>query len=165
MAKECSFDIVSQLNLQEVDNGVNHAMREISVRYDLKNSKSKIEFDKKEKEIRISAPDDFKLRSVIDVLQSKLVKRSISMKAIKYGKVTSALGGTLSVNAELIDGMPSEKCREIGKTIRKGFPKCKVQVEGEKVKVVGKSKDVLQQVVSMLKEKDFGIPLQFINYR
>jgi len=165
MAKECSFDIVSQLDLQEVDNGVNHAMREISVRYDLKNSKSNVEFDKKEKEIRISAPDDFKLKSVIDVLQSKLVKRGISLKAIKYGKVTSALGGTVSVNAELINGMSSEKCREIAKVIREEYPKCKVQVEGEKVKVASKSRDVLQQVIALLKEKDFDIPIQFINYR
>lgn len=165
MAKENSFDIVSELSLQEVDNGVNQAMREISVRYDLKNSRSRIDLDKEKKEIQISAPDEFKLKSVVDVLQSKLVKRGISLKALKYQKVVPSLGGTVSLKVDLIDGLPSEKCREIGKMIRDSKLKVKVQVEGEKVRVSSASKDLLQQVIGIIKERDFDLPVQFVNYR
>lgn len=165
MAKENSFDIVSKLDLQEVDNGINQATREINVRYDLKNTKSTLVLDKNKKEIQISAPDEFKLRSVVDVMQSKLVKRGISLKALKYQKVVLSLGSTVSLKIDLIDGLPSEKSKEIAKAIRDSKLKVKVQVESEKVRVSGQSKDVLQQVISILKEKDFDLPLQFENYR
>jgi len=165
MAKENSFDIVSELNMQEVDNGVNQAVREISVRYDLKDSKSKISLDKTKKEIEIVSPDEFKLKSIMDVLQSKLFKRGISLKVLKYQKVVSSLGGTVSLKVDLVDGLPSEKCREIAKLVRDSKLKVKVQVEGEKVRVSSPSKDILQQVMGIIKEKYFDIPLQFVNYR
>ena len=165
MAKENSFDIVSELNMQEVDNGVNQAVREISVRYDLKDSKSKISLDKTKKEIEIVSPDEFKLKSIMDVLQSKLFKRGISLKVLKYQKVVSSLGGTVSLKVDLVDGLPSEKCREMAKLVRDSKLKVKVQVEGEKVRVSSPSKDILQQVMGIIKEKDFDIPLQFVNYR
>ncbi len=165
MVKEHSFDIVSRLDFQEVDNAINQARREISVRYDLKNIRSKLVFDKKNKEVEISAPDEFKLKSVVDILQSKLVKRGISLKALKYRKVLPSLGGTVSLRIDLIDGVSSEKSKEIGKVIKSYNPKVKVKVEGDKIRVFSRGKDTLQQIISVIKEKDFDLPLQFVNYK
>ncbi len=165
MAKDNSFDIVSELDMQEVDNGVNQTVREISVRYDLKDSKSKVALDKTTKQIEIVSADEFKLKSIMDVLQSKLFKRGISLKALKYQKVVSSLGGAVSLKVDLVDGLPTEKCKEISKLVRDSRLKVKVQVEGEKVRVSSPSKDALQQVMGIIKEKDFDIPLQFVNYR
>lgn len=165
MAKEHSFDIVSVLDMQELDNAVNQTTREIHVRYDLKNTNSKVVLDKNTKQVHVAAADEYRLKSVVDVLQSKVIKRGISLKALKYQKVVPSLGGAVSLNIDVVDGLSSEKAREVAKVIRDTKLKAKGQVEGEKVKVSSPSKDVLQQLIKVFKEKDFDIPLQFVNYR
>ena len=165
MAKEHSFDIVSQLDFQEVDNAVNQAIREVNVRYDLKDSNCKLNLDKKNREITITAPDEFKLRSVIDILQSKLIKRDISLKALKYQKITSGLGGTASLKIDLVDGLSQESTKAISKIIKSAKAKVKVKIENNSIRASSQSKDALQQIIRFIKEEDLDIPLQFVNYR
>ncbi len=165
MAKEYSFDIVSQLDFQEVDNAVNQSIREVSVRYDLKGSNCKLNLDKKNREITITAQDEFKLKSVLDILQSKLIKRDISLKALKYEKITSGLGGTASLKIDLVDGLSQENTKAIGKIIKSAKAKVKVKIESNSLRASSQSKDALQQVMRLIKEEDLDIPLQFVNYR
>ncbi|MBI4744432.1 MAG: YajQ family cyclic di-GMP-binding protein [Actinobacteria bacterium] len=163
MAKESSFDIVSQVNFQEVDNAVNQTKKEIQTRYDFKNTDSMIVFEAEEIEILTS--DEYKLKSIIDVLQSKMVKRDVSLKSLDYGKVEEAAKGRVRQKIGIVSGVSSEKAREINKFIKTLGIKVNTQVEGDKVRVSGKNKDDIQAVIKNIKEKDFGIPLQFINYR
>lgn len=165
MAKDSSFDIVSELNLQEIDNAVNQANKEISTRYDFKNSKSKVIWNKVDDEVVIEADDDYKLRSVQDVFHSKLVRRGIDLRALDYKKPEQASGGTMRQTAKIQQGIDTEKAREIVKIIKNSKIKVQAAVEGSKVRVSGKNKDDLQKVIQMLKEQDLGIPLQFANYR
>lgn len=165
MAATCSFDIVSKLNLQEVKNAVDQSMKEIQQRFDFKNSKSEIHLDEKENQVVVVSDDEYKLKSVNDILQSKLVKRGVSLKALEYGKTEESLGGTVRQKIRLQQGIVSEKAKEIAKAVRDAKFKVQTQIQGDQIRVTGKSKDELQTVIAFLKERDFGVPLQFTNYR
>lgn len=165
MAKDNSFDIVSQIDLQEVDNAVNQATREISTRYDFKGTRTEISFDRAEARLVVTSNDDFYVKSAVDVLQSKLVKRRIDLKALSYGKIEQAAGSTSRQEIGVITGIDPDTARAINKAIKTTKTKAKVQIEGDKVRVSSKSRDDLQDVIAFVKSQDFGIPLQFINYR
>lgn len=165
MAKENSFDVVSEVNFQEVDNAVNQANKEISTRYDFKGSSSRVTWDKGREAIVLNADDEFKLKAAKDVLHSKLVRRGIDLKSLSYGSVEKASGGAVRQEAQVQRGIPQDKAREINKYLRSSNLKVQVQIEGAKLRVSGKSRDELQRAIALLKEKDFGLPLQFTNYR
>ncbi len=158
-----SFDIVSQVDMQEVRNAVDQTLKEIGQRFDFKGSKTSVQLEKTE--ITVVSDDEYKLRSVLDILQSKMVKRGISLKSLVYGKVEEALGGTARQKITLQSGIPAEKAKEITKAIRDGKFKVQAQIQGDQIRVQSKSKDDLQSTIGFLKGKDFGIPLQFTNYR
>ncbi len=160
-----SFDIVSEVNLQEVDNAVNQSQKEIATRYDFRGSKSSIQFDKEKKIIHLIGDDDFKIKAVIDIAQGKLVKRGISVKALTIGKIEDAAGGLRKCDITLIVGVETEKAREIVKFIKDSKLKVQSQIQEEQVRVSGKNRDDLQEVIALVKGKDFGLPLQFGNYR
>ena len=165
MAKDQSFDVVSHVDMQEVDNAVQQATKELVQRYDLKDTGSKIVLDRHEATLTVSAPSDFVLKQVIDVLNTKLIRRDIDLKAVQWGKEEAAAGGTVRVHGAIVHGIDAEIARKINKEIRDSFKKVKVQVEGDKVRVFSPSRDELQGVIQFLKEQDYGIPLQFVNYR
>ena len=161
---ENSFDIVSKVDLQEVSNALQQALKEIHTRYDLKDSKSDIQLDAKEGLVLASA-DEYKLRSVNDVLQTKLVKRGVSLKALTYGAIEPAAGSTVRQKVSLQQGIPIEKAREIVKLVKNSKLKVQASIQGDFVRVSGKDRDTLQQVIAMIKQSDFGIDMQFTNYR
>ncbi len=165
MAKDQSFDIVSEVDMQEVDNAVQQAAKELVQRYDLKDTGSSIELDKHEAKITLKAPSDFVARQVVDVLGSKLVKRSIDLKALSWGKVETATGGSIRQTASIVNGIEADLARRINKEIHDEKFKVKVQIEGEKLRVFSSSRDDLQSVIAFVKANDYGIPLQFTNYR
>lgn len=160
-----SFDIVSEVNLQEVDNAVNQSAKEIATRYDFRGSKSSINFDKEKKIVHLIGDDDFKIKAVIDIVQTKLVKRGISVKALTIGKIEDAAGGLSKCDITLIVGVETEKAREIVKFIKDSKLKVQSQIQEEQVRVSAKNRDDLQEVIALVKGKDFGLPLQFGNYR
>lgn len=160
-----SFDIVSEVDLQEVDNAVNQAKKELFQRYDFKNSKSSIDYNRAEKKITLVADDDFKLRSLRDILDTKMVKRNISLKALKYNEPQKAFEGTLRQIVELTSGLPREKQKDLVKIIKEFNSKLQAQIEGEKIRVSSPKKDDLQAVIARLRAIDFPLPLQFCNYR
>ncbi|MBZ4655402.1 MAG: YajQ family cyclic di-GMP-binding protein [Peptococcaceae bacterium] len=164
MAKENSFDIVSEVNLQEVDNAVNQTIKEISQRFDFKGSKADVELTK-EDEIKVVADDEYKLKSVIDILQSKMVRRGVSLKFLEYGKVEPAAGGTVRQIITIKKGISKEKGKEIVNAIKNMKLKVQAQIQDDQVRVSGKERDDLQKVIQHLKQQDFGIELQFTNYR
>ncbi|OGW60781.1 MAG: YajQ family cyclic di-GMP-binding protein, partial [Nitrospirae bacterium RIFCSPLOW2_12_42_9] len=141
------------------------ALKELGQRFDFKGSKSEILLDEKNKEISVGSDDEYKLKSVLDILQSKLVKRGISLKALTYGKIEPALSGTVRQKISLQQGIPSEKAKEIVRVIKDLKLKVQSQIQGDQVRVTGKNKDDLQAVIKHLREKDFGIDMQFTNYR
>lgn len=163
MAKDSSFDIVSKVDMQEVTNAIHQAQKEIEQRFDFKNSKSSIELQG-DKIILIS-DDEFKLRNVVDILESKLVKRQVSLKALEYGKVQPAAGDTVRQEVKLIQGISPEKGKEINKLIKESKIKVSSSIQGDQIRVTGKNKDDLQAVIALLRKQDLGIELQFINYR
>jgi len=165
MAKEQSFDVVSQVDLQEVDNAVQQAVKEIAQRYDLKDTGATLSLDRKAAELALAAPSDFVLRQVKDVLASKLVRRGIDLKALSWGNVQSASGGTVRVTASIVNGIPDDVARRISKDVRDLKRKVRVAIEGDKVRVFSASRDELQGVIAHLRAQDYGIPLQFTNYR
>jgi cyclic-di-GMP-binding protein len=166
MAKDNSFDIVSEVDMQEVDNAVQQASREVAQRYDLKDTKSQITLDKHGATITIVAPDDFVLKSVKDVLASKLIARKIDLKAIQWPeKPEAAAGSTVRLAGGIVAGIPTETTRAINKAIKDRKFKVKVTIEGDKLRVSGAKRDELQEVIAFVKGEDFGIPLQFSNYR
>jgi uncharacterized protein YajQ (UPF0234 family) len=165
MADEHSFDIVCEIDLQEVSNAVNQAVKEIGQRFDFKGSKSSIELDKAAKSIKIISDDEHKLKSVIDILQSKLVKRGIPLKALIYGKIEPASGNTVRQTISLQQGVPVEKAKEIVKIIKDTKLKVSAEIQKDQVRVRGKKIDDLQKIISILREKDLGIHIQFANYR
>ena len=165
MAKDNSFDIVSEVDLQEVDNAVQQASKEIAQRYDLKDTKSSITLDKTNSTITIAAPDDFVEKSVRDVLASKLISRKIDLKAITWGKSETASGGTVRVVGTIVAGIPIETAKKINQAIRDNKWKVKVAIEGEKIRVSAPKRDDLQTVIAFVKGEDFGIPLQVNIYR
>lgn len=160
-----SFDIVSEVDLQELDNSINQAMREIGNRYDFKGSKSEIEFDKEKNIIKTIADDDYKMQALIDILQNKAIKRGISLKSLHTGEVQDAAGGLKRCEIKLVVGIEQAKGKEIIKKIKDAKIKVQPQIQDDKVRVSGKKRDDLQEVISFLKESDFGIPLQFENFR
>ncbi len=163
MAKENSFDIVSQVDMQEVMNGVNQAKKEITQRYDFKNSKSDITLE--EKSIRILTEDDFRLRSIVDILETRLLGRKVPIKNMDFGKAEDAAGGMIRQNIAIAQGIEIEKARQIVKDIKNTKIKVQASIQGDQVRVAGKNRDDLQAVIALLKEKDYGVELQFINYR
>jgi len=165
MGKEQSFDIVSQVDMQEVDNAVQQASKEIAQRYDLKDTGATVSLDRKAAQVALTAPSDFVLRQVKDVLASKLVRRGIDLKALSWGAVQQASGGTVRVTATVVNGIPDDVARKISKEIRDLKRKVRVAIEGDKVRVFSASRDELQSVIAHLRAHDYGIPLQFTNYR
>ena len=165
MAKNCSFDIVSNVDLQEVKNAVNQAMMEIRQRFDFKGSQSAITLDEKIPALNLVSDDEHKMKSVVDVLETKLIKRKVSLKALDYGKVEAAGGNTVRQTIQLQQGIPQEKGKEIVKVIKGMKIKVQGQVMDDQVRVSGKNRDDLQAVIAELKEKDFGIAMSFTNYR
>jgi uncharacterized protein YajQ (UPF0234 family) len=160
-----SFDIVCKIDLQELDNAIQQARREIQTRYDFKGSKTSIEFREKEHELVLVSESDFRLKAVLDILQSKMVKRGISLKAITLGKIEPAAGGMARQTISLQQGIPIEKAREIVKLIKNTKKKVQAAIQGEQVRVSGKSIDDLQDVIQLLKAEDLGIHMQFVNMR
>ncbi len=165
MAKNCSFDIVSNVDLQEVKNAVNQATMEIRQRFDFKGSKSEISLDGKVPALNLISDDEHKMKSVVDILESKLIKRKVSLKALSYGNVEPAGGNTVRQTIELQQGIPQEKGKEIVKAIKGMKIKVQGQVMDDQVRISGKNRDDLQAVIAELKEKDFGIAMSFTNYR
>jgi len=163
MAAENSFDIVSKINMSEVTNAVSQAMKEISQRFDFKGSKSDITQEKDA--LVIVSDDEYKLKSVLDILQTKLVKRGVPIKNVSYGKIEAALAGTVRQRLTLQQGIPTDKAKEIVKTIKDAKIKVQASIQADQVRVSGKSRDDLQTVIQLLKGKEFGIELQFDNYR
>ena len=165
MATENSFDIVSKIDLQEVKNAMEQALKEVGQRFDFKGSKSDIRLDETAKEISVTSDDDYKLKSLIDILQTKLIKRGISPKALTYGKVEAGLGGTAKQKITLQQGIPSDKAKEIVRAIKDLKLKVQTQIQGDQLRVTGKNKDDLQSAIKCLRETDLGIDMQFTNYR
>ena len=165
MADEHSFDIVSKVDLQEVLNAVQQAMKEISQRFDFKDSKSNIELNNDKNEIVIVSDDEYKLKSVIDIFQGKLVKRKVSLKSLIYGKIEPALSGTVKQVITLQQGIPTEKAKEIVKIIKDTKLKIQAEIQKDQVRVRAKKIDDLQSLIRLLKEKDLGIYMEFANYR
>ena len=163
MAKDASFDIVSKLDMQEVSNAVNQAVKEIGSRFDFKGSKSSIDLG--ENDITLLSDDEGKLRQVIDVLESKVIKREISLKSLDYGKIEPASGGTVRQVVKLRQGIDQDNAKKIVKLIKDSKIKVQVSVQGDQVRVTGKSRDDLQAVIQLLRGADLPVALQFTNYR
>jgi uncharacterized protein YajQ (UPF0234 family) len=158
-----SFDIVSKTEMQEVSNAIQQALKEVHTRFDLKDSKSNIELEKDA--IVLHSVDEYKLKAVNDILQQKLVKRGVSLKSLTYGPVESAAGGTAKRSITLQQGIAIEKAREIVKLVKDSKKKAQASIQGDLVRISGKDRDTLQEVIAMLRQHDFGIDLQFVNYR
>jgi cyclic-di-GMP-binding protein len=165
MPENFSFDIVSEVNLQEVDNAVNQALKEIGQRYDFKGSKSSIELNQKEKQLTVHSDDDFRLKSVIDILQNKLIKRSVPVKALDYGPVEQASGGTARQVIRLRVGIDKEDAKLLVRMIKDTRLKVQAQIMEDQVRVTGKAKDDLQAVMKTVREADLKFAVQFTNYR
>ena len=165
MAEQNSFDVVSKVEMQEAKNAVDQALKEISQRFDFKGTKTELTLKEKEGELVIVSDDDYKIKSVVDILRAKLIKRGVSVKAFSFGNIEPALGGTVRQVAKIQNGLSSEKAKEIAKEIRDAKFKAQAQIQGDQVRVLSKSRDDLQLVIAFLKGKDFGVDLQFINYR
>lgn len=160
-----SFDVVSLIDMPEVNNAIQQAMKEVTTRYDLKDSKSHIELNEKEKKLTLSSADDFKLKAVTEILQSKLIKRQVPVKNLTYGTINSAAGSTVKQEVTLTSGIPIEKARDIVKKIKDSKLKVQAAIQGDLVRISGKDRDTLQQAIALLKGADFGIDLQFTNFR
>jgi hypothetical protein len=159
-----SFDIVSKVDEQEVDNAVNQAIKEMSQRYDFKGSKSEIKWENKG-EITLTGDDDYKLNAIIDMLQNKLIKRGVSIKSLEYGNVEEASGGLKRQVIKIIQGVDSDKAKAIVKFIKGKKLKVQAQIQGDQLRVTGKKLDDLQEVIAVVKGEDFGVDLQFENMR
>jgi uncharacterized protein YajQ (UPF0234 family) len=160
-----TFDVVSKIDMPEVVNSIQQAMKEIQTRFDLKNSKSDIQLNEKELKITLASSDEFKLKAVIDILELKLVKRKVPMKNLTYGPVIPAAGSSVRQEITLQQGIPIEKAREIVKTIKDSKKKVQASINADVVRVSGKDRDTLQEVMALLRGHDFGIDMQFTNYR
>ena len=165
MAQEFSFDVVSKVDLQEVLNAVQQASKEIATRFDFRGSKSKVEWNEKELTLTMTSDDEGKLKSVKDILETRLVKRGVAVKSLDYQKVEPAAMGTVRQDVKIQQGIASEKAKEIVKTIKDRKLKVQAAIQGDQVRVSGRAKDDLQEVMTLLRAGDFGVPLQFTNYR
>lgn len=166
MAKDESFDVVSEVNLQEVDNAYQQAKKELTQRYDLKDSKATLDFDKGNQRFTLVAPSDFVASQVKDVLNSKLVHRKVDLKSVKWGESESASNMQIRIIGTIVQGIEKDTASKINKDIRDlKLKNIKVQIEGDKLRVFSPKRDMLQEVITFLKEQDYGQPLQFTNYR
>lgn len=163
MAQDFTFDIVSKTDMQEVANAVQQAQKELAQRFDFKGSKSSIALEGEE--IVLVSDDEGKLLSVKDILETKLVKRKVALKAVEYQKLEQAAGSTVRQRAKIVQGIESEKAKAIVKSIKDAKLKVQASIQGDQVRVAGRNKDELQKAISLVKENDFGIPIQFTNYR
>lgn len=165
MAKESSFDVVSTVDMQEIDNAYQQAKKELTQRYDLKGSGAELSLDKQNKTITVAAPVDFVARQVIDIMGSKLIKRGIDLAAVKWGDPQAATGQSVRQTATIVEGIDKETAGKINKDIKAQKLKVKVTIEGDKLRVSSASRDTLQEVIAFLKGQDYGQPLQYVNYR
>lgn len=165
MAKDSSFDVVSEVNMQEVDNAFQQTSRELAQRYDLKDSGATIELSKADKLFTLNAPADFVARQIIDVLSGKLIKRGVDVKAVKWDDPQAASGGSVRLVGHIVEGIDQTTAKKINKDIKDQKLKVKVAIEADKLRVSSASKDALQQVIGFLRNQDYGQPLQFTNYR
>ena len=163
MAAENSFDIACKVDMQEVTNALDQARREIDTRYDLKGTKNEVKLEKTD--ITLTSPDEMKLKAVVDILQSKLHRRGVPLKALDYGAVEPAAGGTLRQKIAIQQGIPIEKAREIVRLIKDSKVRVQAAIQEDQVRVSGKNRDDLQKIIALVKDRDFGIALQFTNYR
>jgi uncharacterized protein YajQ (UPF0234 family) len=163
MPQDFSFDVVSKTDMQEVANAIEQARKELAQRFDFKGSKSSIELSGEE--LVLVSDDEGKLVSVKDIVETKLVKRKVSLKALDYGKIEQAAGGTVRQRAKIVQGIETEKAKSIVKTIKDAKVKVQASIQSDQVRVVGRSKDDLQKAMTLVRETDYGIPLQFTNYR
>jgi uncharacterized protein YajQ (UPF0234 family) len=163
MAQEFSFDVVSKTDMQEVSNAIQQAQKELAQRFDFKGSKSSIELANEE--IVLVSDDESKLRSVKDIVETKLVKRGVNLKALDYGKLEQAAGSTVRQHVKIVQGIETEKAKAIVKHLKDAKLKVQASIQSDQVRVTGRSKDDLQKAITLVKGKDFGIPLQFTNYR
>jgi cyclic-di-GMP-binding protein len=163
MAQEFSFDVVSKTDMQEVSNAIQQAQKELAQRFDFKGSKSSIELSAEE--IILISDDEGKLRSVKDIVETKLVKRGVSLKALDYGKPEPAAGSTVRQRAKIVQGIETEKAKAIVRAIKDAKLKVQASIQSDQVRITGRNKDDLQKAIALIKEKDYGIPLQFTNYR
>src|SRR5579883_583556 len=162
---ENTFDIVSKIELPEVSNAIQQALKEITQRYDLKGSHSSIELNEKDHKITIASADEFKLKAVTEILEQKLVKRHVPLKGLSFGTITPAAGSIVRQEITLQQGIPIEKAREIVKAIKDSKKKVQASIQGDLVRVSGKDRDTLQEIIGLLRGQDFGIDMQFTNYR
>jgi len=160
-----SFDVVSVVDMPEVLNAVQQARKEFQTRFDLKDSKSEMDLNEKDKKIVVNSIDDFKLKAVIEILQQKLAKRKVPLKNFTYGSITPAAGSTVRQEIAIQSGLPVEKSKEIVKKLKDSKIKVQASIQGDLVRVSGKSRDLLQEAIQLLRSSDFGVELQFTNYR
>jgi hypothetical protein len=160
-----SFDVISKIELPEVSNAVQQALKEIQQRYDLKNSHSNIELQEKDNKILLQSEDEYKLKAVIEILEQKLVKRKVPLKGLVYGTVLPAAGSSVRQEVTLQQGIPIEKARDIVKAIKDSKKKVQASIQGDLVRIAGKDRDTLQEVMQLLRSLDLGIDMQFTNYR
>ena len=165
MPQENSFDVVSKVDLQEIQNAVHQASKEIVTRFDFRGSKSKIEWNDKELELTLTSDDDHKMKSVVDILETKLVKRNVPLQSLEFKPVEPAAGATVRQVVKVQQGIAIEKAKEIVKAIKDSKIKVQASIQADQVRVAGKNRDDLQAVIALLRGADFGVPLQFTNYR
>jgi uncharacterized protein YajQ (UPF0234 family) len=165
MASDNSFDVVSKVDFQELNNAIQQSLKEIHTRFDLKDSKSNITFDEKEPSLTLSSADDFKLKAVTDILQSKMVKRGVPLKSLTFEAIEPAAGATVRQKVKMQQGIPTEKAKDIVKAIKNSKLKVQASIQGDFVRISGKDRDTLQQAIALLKQGDFGLDMQFTNYR
>lgn len=165
MAKEQSFDVVSSINMQEVDNAYQQAKKELTQRYDLKGSGAQLTLDKSSRTFTVKAPSDFVAGQVVDILGTKLIRRGVDLAAIRWGNSQSAAGQSVVKTATIVEGIDKDTAGKINKDIRALKLKVKVQIEGDHLRVSSASRDTLQEVIAFLKDQDYGQPLQYVNYR
>ncbi len=160
-----SFDVVSEISMPEVSNAIQQAMKEIITRYDLKDSKSNIELVEKDKKLILTSADDFKLKAVTEIMQSKLVKRGVPLKNFTYGVIQSASGSSVKQEVTMQCGLPIEKAKDVVKKVKDSKLKVQASIQGDLVRVAGKDRDTLQQAIALIKGAEFGIDIQFTNFR
>lgn len=165
MAKENSFDIVSETDAQEVENAFNNAVKALKQRYDLKDSGAELSYDKASGTLVVLAPSDFVSSQVLDILNTQLVRRKVDLKAVSWDKPEDASGSMIRTKGTIVQGIEQEVAKKISKDVRDQKFKVKIQIEGDKLRVSGPKRDVLQEVIAFLRDKDYGLPLQFTNYR
>ena len=160
-----SFDVVSKIEIPEVHNAVQQALKEVQQRFDLKDSHSNIEFQEKDSKILLQSKDEYKLKAVVDILQNKLIKRQVPLKGLSYGEIIPSAGSTVKQEITMQQGIVTEKARDIVKKVKDSKLKVQASIQGDFVRVAGKDRDTLQSAIKLLRENDFGIDLQFINFR